>query len=170
MTYLRCADAAFAGNIPPGFDAVLGYLPAMAAYHAWSAQDWAKFPGYKLPCYVASRNGRVDGGAAAMELRQLGVPVGVVVVLDLETRVDRTYVEAFGDAVQAAGYKVWVYGSASTVQGNPELNGYFVADYEVNPVPVLQQVGVRAVQYMANLAPGYDVSLIKEWVAPFLWR
>jgi hypothetical protein len=87
----------------------------------------------------------------------------------METRIDRTYLEGFGGVLQAAGYKVWVYGSASTVFGNPQLNGYWVADYTGQPF-MSTRLGVRATQYAANLPPGFDASLVKEWTAAFMWK
>ena len=55
------------------------------------------------------------------------MPKYVYTAVDMENRVDGTYVEHFGETLQDAGYKIFVYGSASSVFGNPLLNGYWVA-------------------------------------------
>jgi hypothetical protein len=169
MTYVKAADAAFASNIPPGFQVVFGYYGGPNAFHVWSKADWDLFPGSKVPIWVGGYDGKGEGVQAAQALRELGVPTGSYTVLDMETRKDDTYVNHFADALNAAGYRVWVYGSASTVFANPQRNGYFVADYVANPLPVLQQVGVRAVQYLPDVRPGYDESLVKEWTVAGMW-
>jgi hypothetical protein len=170
VNYLRMADAAFAANIPPGFDIAAGYFGGPNAYNVWQRPDWDRFPGLRLPIWVCGYDGAAEGAAAAGLLKILGVPGGAVAVADMETRVDRTYLEAFGAELAAAGYKTWVYGSAGTVFGNPQLNGYWVADYVANPLPVLTQTGVRAVQFAPDLAPGYDESWVKPWTATALWH
>ena len=174
MTYLHMADAAYAAAIPPGFQVAAGYYGGPNAYHVWPTADWGRFPGMRLPIWVGGDAGAEEGALAVDALRRFpgGVPRGCITVLDMETRVDKTYVAAFGIVLQDAGYKVWVYGSASTVFSNPELNGYWVADYTGQPF-MHPAVGVRATQYAAGL-PGagggqYDASLVKPWVAPFLW-
>ena len=172
MSYLHMADAAYAAAIPPGFQVAAGYYGGPNAYHVWPAADWGRFPGLRLPIWVGGFEGTAEGSAAVAALHKLGVPAGCCTVLDMETRVDWTYVEAFGAELQAAGYKVWVYGSAAYVFKNPELNGYWVADYVGQPF-MHPAVGVRATQYAAGL-PGagggqFDASLVKAWVVPFLW-
>jgi hypothetical protein len=170
------ADAAFAVNIPPGFDVAAGYYGGPGAYHVWPAADWRRFPGFRLPIWVAGegpKNGTKDAANAANVLVQVfGVPRGSFTVLDMEMMRDVTYVEAFGAGLQASGYRVWVYGSAGTVFGNPPLNGYWVADYtsDMGLIDQLMQTPhVRAVQYTANLVPGYDVSLVKQWTEGGMW-
>lgn len=170
MTYVHMADAAFAQNIPPGFQVAAGYYGGPNAYHVWAEADWQRFPGYKLPIWVGGYGGRDEGLSAVNALRELGVPKGSLTVIDVETRVDKSYVLAFGAELQAAGYFVWVYGSANTVDQNPQLNGYWIADYSINPLPIIQQVGVRAVQWAADLAPGYDASLVKQWTTAYMWQ
>lgn len=172
MTYARMADAAFAANIPPGFDIAGGYYPGRADFHAWSPADWQRFPGYRLPITVPGDpgDGDVDAQVAVLNLQQLGVPEGCITVLDMETRKDVLYVETFG-AAMAPHYRVWVYGSASTVFGNPPLNGYWAADYTTDMRVIdqlLQAPHVRAVQY--NAGPGYDSSLVKPWTEGEMWH
>jgi hypothetical protein len=173
MNLLRFADAAFARNIPPGFAGVFGYYGGPNAYHVWPAGDWGLFPGPKCPVWVGGQEGSAEGMAAGEVLRSMGVPAGSVTALDMETRKDVTYVEHFGAQLAAAGYLTWVYGSASTVFGNPPLNGYWVASYGISYTQVLallEQPHVRAVQDQADVTPGYDVDLVKQWTEGEMWR
>jgi len=174
------ADAAYAAAIPPGFQVAAGYYGGPNAYHVWPAADWGRFPGLRLPIWVGGMEGAIEGAQAVAALRALRVPpwthaLGTMTALDMETRHDVTYVNAFQAVLNAAGFLVWDYGSLSTVYRDPEANGYWVADYTdlVDAEGVLAQIGTRAVQYAAGL-PGagggqYDASLVKPWVAPFLW-
>ena len=175
MTYQRMADAAYAANIPPGFQIIAGYYGGPGAYHVWPASDWSRFPGHKLPIWVAAQGTKIgseDGHVAVAALRALGVPPGAFTALDMEIMQDVTYTEAFGTVLQDAGYRVWVYGSASTVFTNPPLNGYWVADYTANMAAVdslLQVSHVRAVQFSPDDPPGYDISLVKQWTEGGMW-
>lgn len=171
--YVFMADAAFAANIPPGFQVAAGYYGGPEAYHVWPRSDWGLFPGYRLPIWVGGDNGADEGEQAAEELATLGVPAGCLTVLDMETRVDDTYVAHFGSALHAAGYKTWVYGSAAYLFKNPPLNGYWVADYTSNMADVrklMQSPSVRAVQYAPDLPPGFDESLVKQWTEGEMWH
>ena len=156
-------DAAFAADITePWGGAVAGYYGGPDAYNVWSHADWKRFPNNrKLPIWVAGLDGTGEGHDAVAALRDLGVPERSYTAVDMETRVDRTYLDNFGAVLNAAGYKVWVYGSASTVFSNPRLNGYWVADYAGIGPFMYNHSGVRATQY----APGeyYDSSSIKDW-------
>ena len=175
MTYHRMADAAFAVNIPPGFDVAAGYYGGPAAYHVWPVVDWERFPGPRLPIWVAGTDAAAEAVQAIRALQELKVPLGSFTVVDMETRAGRAdvdYVYGFGGALRAAGYRVWTYGSASTVFKLPPLNGYWVADYtsDMSLIDQLLQTGhVRAVQYQADVAPGYDVSLVKQWTEGGMW-
>lgn len=165
----RLRDAAYASNIPQDWPhAVAGYYGGPGEYHQWTASDWKRFAKHKkLPIWVAAegdKNGTEDGRAAVAALKALGVPKHVWTALDMETMVDRTYVEAFGKELHDAGYKVWVYGSASTVFGNPALDGYWVADYAgkgpfMYAPPAKQEV--RSTQYASG--PDYDSSTVASF-------
>lgn len=179
MTYLtlaKMADAAFAQEIQPGFEIGAGYYGGPGAFHVWSPSDWARFPGYRLPIWVPStgaKNGDIDGGQAVIALQALKVPPGSFTVVDMELMRDRTYLEKFGARLHDAGYRTWVYGSRSTVFTNPPLNGYWVADYGITTAEgtgLLETAHVRAWQYAANLAPGYDASLVKQWTEGGMWH
>jgi hypothetical protein len=165
------ADAAYAVNIPPGFAIAGGYIGG-AAFHVWTDADWQRFPGSKLPIWVGRTpgDGPAEGREAAAELARLRVPLGSVVALDMENRVDGEYVTNFGQAVHDAGYRVWVYGSVSSVASNPPLNGYWLADWVGNTPALFGLLGqphVRAVQFLPT--PGYDVSLVRAWTEGDMW-
>jgi hypothetical protein len=169
MSFMHGADAAFATNIPPGFEIAFGYYGGPSAYHVWTAEDWQRFPGLKVPIWVAGADGSAEGQQAVQALRTLRVPERSVTVVDMETAVNSAYLDRFGAELNAAGFGVWVYGSADTVFENPRLDGYWVADYTGQPF-MHPRLGVRATQYAANLPPGYDVSLVKAWTGKFMWR
>src|SRR5262249_3876329 len=165
-------DAAFAADISqPWNRAVAGYYGGPNAYHVGSSGDWKRFPrNRKLPIWSAGLD--VGGGRedAVRALRDLVVLRRVYTAVDMEQRVDKTYLEHFGQTLNAAGYRIWVYGSAGTVFSNPRLNGYWVADYAGRGPFMYQHPGVRATQY----EPGelYDSSSVKDWTYYFgrWWR
>jgi hypothetical protein len=159
----RMRDAAFAVDISQSWPgAVAGYYGGPNAYHVWAPGDWARFSGNrKLPIWVAGLNGSEEGATAVSALRALRVPQSSYTAVDMETRVDNTYLNNFGSVLQAAGYKVWVYGSASTVFSNPGFNGYWVADYAGIGPFMYNHLGVRATQYAPG--PAYDSSTVKDW-------
>lgn len=164
------ADEAFAqGKLPPGYSAMAGYLVAPAAYHPWTPANWAAFGKIrKLPIWVSARadpavrgTGNSEAFACLEQLYKLGVPKGSPVALDMETAVSPSYVTSFYNALKWAGYLTWVYGSASTVFGNPKANGYWVADYlGIGPF-MYNHAGVRATQYASGSQ--YDSSTVKMW-------
>lgn len=179
MTYLtlaKMADAAYAADITPGFQIAAGYYGGPGAFHVWSPSDWGRFPGFRLPIWVPSqgpKDGDVDGLEAGGLLMDLRVPDGSYTVVDMEGMKDRTYVTKFAAKLKDFGYRLWVYGERSTVFGNPAANGYWVADYGITTaegVGLLETPHVRAWQYRANIAPGYDASLVKEWTEGGMWH
>lgn len=174
MTLIPMADAAYASNIPPGFQVAAGYYGGPQAYHVWPAGDWGRFPGFRLPIWVGGSDSALEGERAVDALRALGVPQGSFTVADMETRstqADVAYLEEFGAVLQGNGYKVWTYGSASTVFHLPPLNGYWVASYGITMAEIERLMGlghVRAVQYANH--PGYDASLMKQWAEGEMWH
>jgi hypothetical protein len=166
VTTEHMRDAAFAANIDDGWPgAVAGYYGGPGEYHQWSPLDWKRFRrNRKLPIWVAGqgdKNGTVDGRQAVAALRALGVPPHCYTALDMELMVDKTYVEHFGEALWDAHYKVWVYGSASTIFSNPPLNGWWVASYAGIGPFMYDHPDVRATQYAKGDA--YDSSSVKPW-------
>ena len=173
MTYVRMADAAYAANIPGGYEIAAGYYGGPDEFRQWPAADWRRFPGFRLPIWVGGADSSTEVPAAIGALHALGVPRGSITVVDMEERRNPSYVQEFGDHLQAAGYLVWVYGSLSSVYGNPHLNGYWVADYTPNMNQIdaaLQTAHVRAVQYAANVPPGFDASLVRAWTEGEMWH
>jgi hypothetical protein len=175
MTVERMRDAAYAANIPlPWEGAVAGYLntrPDGDPLNPWTPADWAKFPkNRKLPIFVQSHpltaDPVADAWAALQALEKLGVPAGkgIRTVLDLETAVDTRYVNLYGGIMHWAGFWVHPYGSASTIFGNPPVDGYWVADFVGKPFMYLHP-DVRMTQYTDNPPKdSYDSSAVKRWV------
>ena len=159
----RMRDSAFATNINPNWPgAVGGYYGGPNAFNVWAPGDWAPFHrNRKLPIWVGGQNGPREAEKAIEALHTLGVPKRVYTALDMEDRVDDLYVNNFGQALQAAGYKVWVYGQASSVFGNPRLNGYWVADYADKGAFMYDHRHVRATQYAEG--QNYDSSTVRDW-------
>lgn len=156
-------DAAYASTIDPSWaGAVGGYYGGPNAYNTWAPGDWQQFgKNKKLPIWVAGLDGEGEAKDAIHALRALGVPTGVYTVVDMEDRVDKTYVTGFGNAMGAAGYKVWVYGQASSVFGNPNVNGYWVADYTGTGPFMYNHSNVRATQYRSG--QDFDSSTVRDW-------
>jgi len=160
-------------NVPPGFDAAAGYIGGDTP-HVWTRDEWArlgKLP--KLPIWVQSvpttaARAQAEAFVALEQLYHIGCPTGHAVALDLETAVDPAYVTAFGAVMRWAGFRTWVYGSRSTVFGNPALDGYWVADYTGAPhFPAGPTV--RACQWQAGKL--IDRSVIRWWQWRYrLWR
>lgn len=171
--WATCGDAAFADNLRgTNFDAVAGYLDAPNATHPWSKNDWALAPGPKLPIWVANfgqKNGRNDAEKALAQLDALGVKEHKThyVALDMEMSKDKTYCTAFGTILQHHGFRVLVYGSASTVFINPQLNGYWVAEYIFTPF-MHSHPGTRMTQWTDG--DKYDQSTVKPWILEYWWR
>ena len=180
MTYLtlaKMADAAFAREIQPGFEIAAGYYGGAGAFRIWPRAEWDLFPGYRLPIYVPSpgnKNGTIDGREAVAELQALKVPPDSYTAVDMETLKDRTYVTNFAATLHdEGGYRLWDYGSESTVFSNPPANGWWVAAYSLTMAQglhLLESPHVRAWQHTANIAPGYDASLVKEWTEGGMWH
>lgn len=106
---------------------------------------------YWLPVWVRSNpsqaNALLDANQTLQWLIAHNAPPGIAVVLDLETAADFTYVSQYGTVLRSAGFKVWPYGSKSTLFSNPAVDGYFVAD----PTGVDHLVtGTIATQFYGN--------------------
>jgi hypothetical protein len=168
-SYLEGRDAAFAANLHGWDGLVLGYYGGPLAFHVWGATEWRAFGGPKIPIWVGGYAGAAEGQQAVNALEVLEVPKGCETILDMETRVDRTYVRHFGEVVQAAGYRVLVYGSTSTLFKNPQLNGYAVADPTGVP-HMYPHPGVRLTQWAFGQV--FDSDVLRHWIAEdgYLWR
>ena len=160
-------------TLPPGFDAAAGYLGGDTP-HVWTAAEWRRVGKLaKLPIWVRSDPGGAEQGSAEAgnvlhRLYLLGARPGCTVALDLETAVAAPYVKAFHSVLSFFGYHVWVYGSRTTVFGNPPCDGYWVADYTGTPhFPAGN--AVRACQWQSG--PDVDRSVVRWWQwRNRLWR
>lgn len=163
-TYYPGRDAASPFNIGSTWEfAVGGYLAAPNAYEAWTTRQWQMFGrNYKLPIWVAGNAGEPEAYNCLRQLLYLGVKSGKTVIVDMETRVDITYLNAFYSVMNHAGFKVWVYGSASTVFTNPECNGYAVADWTGEEF-MYPHPGTRLTQYANDIKPGFDEFCLRDW-------
>lgn len=165
----------FDASVPPtsapgGYRAVAGYIGGDTP-HVWTEAEWKRFGRlHKLPIWVRSDPADVDpetdAFGALQRLYQLRVPRGITVVIDLETAVNVSYVRRFHSVLRWAGFYVWVYGSASTVFGNPVAEGYWVSDYAGKGPFMYPHRYVKATQY--DNGPHYDSSLVKRW--QYDWR
>src|SRR5690348_503717 len=177
-------DSEFASSIPTSWRGIVaGYFGGPGAAHVWAKDsEWGRFPkNKKLPIRVASlgsnKDGLAEAGQAVESLYWLGATKGCYVALDMETQVDKTYVEKFTGVMAYAGFPCFVYGSASTVFQNPQGAGYWVADYKGIGPFMYSEPGklVRATQY-ADPAGGsggnWDSSTVKFWTKTFgkFWR
>lgn len=177
----RMRDSAFAASIAVRNGLVYaGYLPGGSAYHAWSGPDWQRFGTHrKLPIFVATqggaRNAQDDAFTALRGLYNMGVPKGVYTALDMEGVIAPGYVTGYWNALSWAGYKVFVYGQASTVFSNPKCNGYWAAEWAGKGPFMINSPRCRITQY-ADPATGsggqWDSSTIQPWTYSFgtWWR
>lgn len=167
--YATMGDAAFPNSLfGTKFDAVGGYLRSPNAFNPWPASAWEAIPGFKLPIWVAGFNGMDDANTTITQLGALHVPAGATVAVDMESRIDRTYIEHYYAIMHHHGYKVWVYGSADFVFRMPQCNGYWVADYAgVGPFMYAHQA-VRATQWTNGSL--YDQSTVRRWCLQAFWR
>ena len=137
-------DAAWPVGSPPVDDrVVLGYLGGDTP-HPWLVTDWASQPArYRVGIWTRSNPqqhaqelgvttfqlGQQEALTALVSWRNLGAPSGTLLALDYETAVCADYVRGFDAEVVAAGDKVALYGSKSTVFQNPKPSGgYWPAD------------------------------------------
>jgi hypothetical protein len=155
------------------FDAVAGYIGGDTP-HVWTFAEWREFAAKpKLPIWVRSNpgpggQGTAEALAALGQLHRIGARPGCAVALDLETAVDPGYVNGFHSVLSFFGYLTWVYGSRSTVFGNPVCDGYWVADFTGQPhFPA--GTAVRACQWKEG--PAVDSSVVRWWQwRNRLWR
>lgn len=163
-------DAAFPENLMGYTGVILGYTGGARAFNPWTLPQWELFTeNEKIPIWVAGNGPGSESLDSLAMLKRLDVPKGCVTLLDMEARIDKYYVAHYGEVLQDAGYKVWVYGSTSTVFDNPQLNGYAVAD-PTGGAHMYPHPGVRMTQ--CAFGAKYDHDVIREWVLDQdeLWR
>ena len=159
-------DAAFPPGSPPKVDAVAGYIGGNTP-HVWTDAEWASSmtksgAKYKLPIFVRSVGGDpfADAAFTLQWLQAHNAPLGSLVALDFETRVDATYLNAYDHGV--VGHPVIVYGSRSYVIQNPKPSGgYWTATW--NNVPHLD-TGATITQYGGDTTLGvpYDMNVVAD--------
>jgi len=132
-------DAAWAPGSPPNGDQVVMGYGGGDTPHVWSLADWNSQPArFRLPIWTrdnpAGRDGAAEARAFLAYLDSVGAPRGILTVLDYETAVDAVFVASFDGVMVAAGDKVALYGSKSTLFQNPKPSGgYFPADLTGSP-------------------------------------
>lgn len=139
MTTLRFVDAAYPSGISGGpYDGVAFYIGGDTP-HVWApAEIHARPERYRLPIWVrsnpASASPSGDVREALAQLTALGAPKGCLVAWDSETSVDPSYIQSAYAVLAQGGYKMLDYGSASTVYGNKNPDGYYwAADWTNSP-------------------------------------
>lgn len=135
MTLLLFADAAYPPRqVPSGVTGICGYIGGDTP-HVWTAADWASQKArYRLPVYTRSNppgpGAQADVAEAVAQLGHIGCPKGKLVAWDMETAADAAYIKGVYGDLSAAGWKVIVYGSESSVLGNDNPDGlYWAADW-----------------------------------------
>lgn len=167
-TLLTMVDAAWPPPVWPASQVCACYGGGWDAAHIWTVAEIRAQPQrWRLPIWVApplvtigaSHSGMLDAREFIAWLRSVGAPRGCLVALDMETQIDLRYVSDFGRVMRAAGHRVVVYGSASTVTFNPVLDGYWWAAWNTLPAPVTLAPGLWGWQYRNK--PGWDLSLVR---------
>jgi hypothetical protein len=169
--YFLMVDSAFFLSNPPATDITLIYIGGDTV-HIWTDSEIAaatqRTP-LLWPCWVRSNPGQVsasgDASACVSRLRQLGVPSGTNVILDLEIAVDTGYVNTFNATLNTAGYQTCKYGSQGFIFQNPQTSGgTFVAAPGISgPITIGDTV---ATQF--DFAGSFDLSWVNESVN--LWE
>ncbi len=187
---IKAFDAENCPNpVPAGFGACMVYAGGSSAAHAWTEQElalvahlprlpvWVPTPGVDDPLQAAA------GFAAWLKAHQ--VPAlnrageHTRVMWDLETgrEPDPQWLNRAADHLgQLAGVWNLVYGSVSTLFGQPQRAGYVVADFPQPPAAgqlhLYQRPGVVATQYSAEVpVPGgvIDEDVFTAELARQIW-
>lgn len=170
-------DAAFPAARPPHWYCAAGYIGGNTP-HVWTSAEWAAQPApFRLPIWTADN--RVNSPASAASdapvilarLEALGVPPGVAVALDGETRIFPAYLEELNELLGA--YKLVDYGSLAFVTSNPVTSGgRWAADWTnriTDAVALCGHEGIVAVQWANDKMrhTPWDWSVIEDTVP--LW-
>jgi len=175
---LPCFDTARLDfPVPAGYQCCLVYMGGSSATHAWDREELAKVAHLRrLPVWVPTP-GQDHPGDVALQvvawLRRNKVPPGRHVLWDMETgkEPDPAWLNMAAGRVAKAGFRNLTYGSMSVVFGNPQRDGYFVANPTGHP-HMVSRIGVKGTQYAFDIAvPGgtIDQSLISTDLAHELW-
>lgn len=178
----RGVDAAYPGSaLPPGTRILGAYIgiPGQGnaspdTPHIWSTPEWNHYvtpnPDLRLlPFYVhnyVDGQPEADAANAVAAAAELGWSPGLkgeaerLIVIDAETLVDYDYFRRMGEAMQRAGFRPAMYGSASTVRGNPKFGGYILADWNGRHAPTALSPGVLGVQWKPG--PPWDLAVYSK--------
>lgn len=170
--------------VPDHYDACMVYAGGSSAAHAWSEAELARVAHLpRLPVWVPTPGH--EGALAAADaflawLTEHGVPGRahaqdrpVHVMWDMETgkEPDAAWLDKAADHLAKHGYWNLVYGSTSTLFGQPARDGYVVANPTGQP-HMFQRAHVRATQYAFDVhVPGgiIDQTLITRELVNQLW-
>jgi hypothetical protein len=177
----RGADAAYPGAaLPAGTRILAGYVGIPGRGNAspdtpniWSAGEWNHYaeadPTLRLlPIYVhnyADGQPEADAANAVAAAAGLGFSPGLkgeaerLIIIDVETLIDYPYFLRMGEAIQRAGFRVGIYGSASTVRSNPRFSGYWIAGWGTRP-PTALNSDVLGWQWKPG--PPWDLSVFSQ--------
>lgn len=123
----------------PGVIVAAGYIGGITP-HVWTAADWALWGcRFRVPIWVRSNPSDVDATTDA------NTCLGVLAALGAP-----------------APYLVSPYGSLTTVTGNPQIDGYWIADWNGKPDLDGMPAGTIAHQYVST--EGFDLSVIDQSV------
>lgn len=181
----RGVDAAYPGAaLPTGTRILAAYIgipgrgnASPDTPHIWAPAEWNHYvelhPELRLlPMYVhnyADGQPEVDAANAVASAIELGWSPGLrgeadrIIVIDVETLVDYEYFLAMGEAIQRGGFRPVIYGSASTVRGNPPFGGYFMAEWSGTHAPTALSPGVLGLQWRpAQPGVPWDLSVFSQ--------
>jgi hypothetical protein len=166
-------DASTPPSDPPKWHVAGGYIGGNTP-HVWTPEEWDDQPAScRLPIFTGagSVNDGGEGSKAASDalhaLRDLAVPTGSLVALDMETDVLVDYVLEFDYSLRLSGYHCVVYGSADSIRDYPtEVPYLWVADWSDSLMEAVDEIGQRiiAVQLRSadQLGKPYDFSVIED--------
>lgn len=163
LTFIDCSTPLSA--YPPA-DGIAFYAGGDTP-HIWTSKEIAACPyRYRLPIWVRSNptlaTASADVANFVTYLHLVGAPEGCLVALDSETNVDAAYVAAFFAGIKSSGYVLIDYGSASSVFGNKNPDGYYWAGDWTNVAHLVP--GSQITQYTSKGT--YDISTA-ETTLPF---
>ena len=176
----RMFDAAYPESVVnfgvPLWEVVAGYIGGNTP-NIWTKDEWNQLiqlsgAQFALPIFTRSNPGShsatEDVQAAINRLNFLEVPKNVCIAWDLETAIAPDYVKSVDQQMQAAGWKVMIYGSKSTLflNGKPS-GGFWVAEWTGSPH---LYPGSAATQWSGSgpFGGAYDPNLVADTTP--LWK
>lgn len=169
----------FDASIPPATmprdtRIVFGYIGGDTP-HVWTPDEWKRYgKRRKVPIFVPkiavgqTSDAWLDCQGLLIDLFKLRVPKGNPVVFDMEGKSDNAYLNQCHKILSWYGYRLWVYGSESTVFDNPVCDGYFVAAWRGTKPFIAKGNGVVATQWKS--LKEYDLDAVRFWPGWFILR